>query len=217
MRNAPPFSDRLEAARLLAAALQQHRGQHPLVLAVPRGAVPMGRVIAEALDGELDVVQVRKLGSPWNPEVAIGAVDESGWRTLSEQAAQLGADAEYIEQATIEEVARMRRRRARWSPLRPPINPQGRCVIVVDDGVATGQSMIAALHSVRSRHPARLVCAVAVAPPDTLRRLQRLADEVVCLASPEDFEAVGSYYLDFRQVEDAEVEAVLAQSSRRGS
>jgi len=211
-----PFADRLDAARRLAYALAGYRGQNPLVLAVPRGAVPMGQVIAKALGGELDVVQVRKLGSPLNPELAVGAVDESGWRSVSPHARLAGADDDYIEEETRRERERMRQRRARWSPLRPPVDPAGRVVIVVDDGVATGQSMLAALHAVRSRQPRRLVCAVGVAAPDTLAELRTQADEVVCLAAPPGFEAVGEFYRDFRQVEDSEVEAILAQAAGAG-
>lgn len=176
----------------------------------------MGQFIAEALGGELDVVQVRKLGAPFNPELAVGAVDETGWRSVSPHARLAGADPAYIETETRQELERMRQRRARWSPLRPPVDPAGRVAIVVDDGVATGQSMIAALHAVRAKGPARLICAVGVAPPDTLDQLREQADEVVCLATPVDFQAVGEYYRDFRQVEDAEVEAILAQAAGAG-
>jgi putative phosphoribosyl transferase len=216
MRAPIPFADRQDAACRLAEALVAWRGHHPLVLAVPRGAVPMGQVVAEELGGELDVVQVRKLGAPFNPELAVGAVDESGWRSISPHARLAGADPAYIEEETRRELERMRQRRARWSPLRPPVDPAGRVVIVVDDGVATGQSMIAALHAVRSRHPQHLICAVGVAPPDTLDLLRSQADEVVCLVAPPDFQAVGEYYRDFRQVEDAEVEAILAQAAGAG-
>lgn len=204
-----PFRDREHAAELLARALRHHRTSHPLVLAVPRGAVPMGRIIAEALDGELDIVQVRKLGAPFNPEFAIGAVDESGWRYLSPELADLGIELTEIDQLTRREVERMRRRRSQWLAGRAPIDATGRTVIVVDDGLATGASMIAALHAVRARRPAHLVCAVAVAAPDSLRKVRAHADETVCLAAPTGFQAVGQYYLDFRQVEDDEVAAIL--------
>ncbi len=215
MHSVPPFRDRLDAARQLAAALAHHRGSNPLVLAVPRGAVPMGKLIADALQGELDIVQVRKLGAPFNPELAVGAVDESGWRSVAPHAAQAGADPDYLDAAAERELAKMRARRARWTPVRAPVDPAGRVTIVLDDGVATGQSMFAALHAVRARRPAHLVCAVGVAPPDTLARLRNAADEVVCLAAPRDFQAVGQYYRDFAQVEDDEVEAVLAQAQDR--
>jgi putative phosphoribosyl transferase len=202
-----PFADRLQAAALLAQALAHWRGRNPLVLAVPRGAVPMARVIADALGGELDIVQVRKIGAPLNPEYALGAVDESGWRWLS-TAAQ-SCDPATIDAIATREIQRMRERRAQWAGDRAPIDPAGRVVIVVDDGLATGASMIAALHAVRARQPAHLVCAVAVAAPESLERVRPHADELVCLAAPPDFEAVGQFYRDFRQVEDAEVAVLL--------
>lgn len=212
-----PFNDREHAAELLARALRHHRGRHPLVLAVPRGAVPMGRVIADALDGELDIVQVRKLGAPFNPEFAIGAVDESGWRYMSPDLAALGISHAEVDQLARREVERMRQRRAQWLAGRAPIDASGRTVIVVDDGLATGASMIAALHAVRARRPAHLVCAVAVAAPDSLRKVRAHADEMVCLAAPLGFQAVGQYYLDFRQVEDDEVAAILSAAHAASS
>ncbi len=209
MRHDLPFDDREDAARRLAEALSDLRGRHPLVLAIPRGALPMGRLIADSLDGDFDVVLVRKLGAPGNPELAIGAVEEGGWRLLNPEAQWLGADADYIDRAAARELARIRERRQRWTPGRAPIDPTGRIVIVVDDGLATGATMRAALHAVRARNPARLVCAVPVAPPEALARVEADADEVVCLATPPHFGSVGGWYRDFRQVEDAEVEALL--------
>ncbi len=209
-----PFRDREHAAALLAQALQHHRAEHPLVLAVPRGAVPMAALIADALDGDLDIVQVRKLGAPFNPELAMGAVDESGWRYLSPEFDMFGVDLAHVDQLAAREIARMRERRRAWMGARLPIDAGGRTVIVVDDGLATGASMIAALHAVRARDPALLVCAVAVASPDSLQRVRGLADEVVCLAAPTGFAAVGQFYLDFRQVEDDEVARILAARQR---
>lgn len=205
------FEDRIDAARQLAGALAAYKGKNPLVLAIPRGAVPMGRVVAEDLGGELDVVLVRKLGAPGNPELAVGAVDETGWTYIAGYAAEAGASDAYLAQETAEQLAAMRVRRARYTPARAPIDPAGRIVIVVDDGLATGATMMAALHSVRSRHPARLVCAVPVASPDSLEKVGSHADEVVCLDAPSGFYAVGQFYATFGQVDDDEVVATLAR------
>ena len=204
------FEDRIDAGRQLARALAKFRGKNPLVLAIPRGAVPMGRIVADELGGELDVVLVRKLGAPGNPEFAVGAVDEAGWAYVADYAAEVGASQSYIADETATQIATMRARRAMYTPARSPIDPAGRIVIVVDDGLATGATMIAALHSVRARHPARVVCAVPVASPDSLEKVRSLADEVVCLDAPLGFHAVGQFYRTFGQVEDREVVATLA-------
>lgn len=211
------FEDRLDAGRRLAAALGAYKGRNPLVLAIPRGAVAMGAEIAQLLGGELDVVLVKKLHAPGSPEFAVGAVDESGWAYVAGYAASAGADEAYLAREKDAELALLRRRRAQYTPARAPADPAGRVAIVVDDGIATGSSMIAALHAVRARHPARLVCAVPVAPPETLERIRPYADEVVCLEAPEDFMAVGQFYRDFRQVEDDEVVALLAGRARDGA
>ena len=203
------FDDRLDAARQLAAALERYRGDHPLVLAIPRGAVPMGRAIADLLGGDLDVVLVRKVGAPGNPEFALGAVDETGWTYVADYVRDMALDSDWIDTESRRQLEVLRRRRELYSPGRARIDPQGRACIVVDDGLATGATMIAALHSVRARKPARLVCAVPVASRQGLEQVRALADEVVCLDAPLEFYAVGQFYRDFRAVEDDEVVRIL--------
>jgi predicted phosphoribosyltransferase len=203
------YRDRIDAGRQLASALAQWRGKRPIVYAIPRGAVPMGKAIADALDGELDVVLTRKLGAPGNPEFAIGAVDETGWSYVADYAASAGANRAYIDATIAAEMATMRRRRAEYTPVRPALDPAGRVAIVVDDGLATGATMIGALHGLRARRPAWLVCAVPVASSDAVEKVRPYADEVVCLDTPHFFHAVGQFYADFRQVDDAEVIALL--------
>jgi predicted phosphoribosyltransferase len=208
------FDSRLHAGRRLAQALAAYRGRHPLILAIPRGAVEMGAEIAKALDGELDVVLVKKLRSPYSPEFAVGAIDETGWTYVAPHAHGAGADAAYLEREKAAQLETLRHRRAQYTPARAPVDPKGRIAIVVDDGIATGASMIAALHSVRARSPARLICAVPVAPPDSIDSIRPYADEVVCLETPEYFQAVGQFYRHFEQVEDEEVVALLARYSK---
>jgi predicted phosphoribosyltransferase len=207
------FEDRADAARELAPALSAYRGKNPLVLAIPRGAVPMGRILADELGGELDVVLVKKLRAPSSPEFAVGAIEESGWAHIADHASSAGANEAYLRTEKEAQLEALRARRKMYTPARAPIDPAGRTVIVVDDGLATGETMIAALHAVRSRKPLRLVCAVPVAAPDSLSRVTPYADEVVCLHAPADFYAVGQFYASFDQVEDREVVSLLAAAS----
>ena len=209
----PSFADREEAARQLAERLQAYRGKNPLVLAIPRGAVPMGRVIAQQLGGELDVVLVRKLRAPLQPELAIGAVNESGWLYLAGHGHHQSLSDSYLATERREQMQTIRERRARCAAVRPAVATAGRVVIVVDDGLATGATMIAALHGLRQSKPAKLVCAVPVASAAALGRVAELADEVLCLHQPADFEAVGQYYRHFPQVSDDEVLTILRQSA----
>ncbi|MDN5752245.1 MAG: phosphoribosyltransferase [Nitrosospira sp.] len=211
------FENRAAAARQLAAALSEYRTMHPLVLAIPRGAVPMAKIIADELNGEFDVVLVRKLRAPGNPEFAIGSVDESGWVYVADYAAEVGATKEYIEREVSAQRETIRQRRAQYTPVRPPIDPAARVVIVIDDGLATGSTMIAALHALRAKNPAELICAVPVAPLDTLEKVRGNADRVVCLSAPVNFQAVGQFYNYFPQVTDEEVIAILAASDHQST
>src|SRR5581483_11231677 len=204
-----PFESRAEAGAMLARRLETYRGQHPLVLGIPRGAVPMGKIIAEALDGDLDVVLVHKLGAPGNPEFAIGSVDERGQVYLSDAVRELEISDRYIEQEKHAQLQTLHKRRAQYTPVRPPLDPAGRLVIVVDNGIATGASMIAALRAVRAQQPKKLIAAVAVAPPETVARIRAEADEVVCLSTPDYFYAVGQFFEDFSQVTDEQAIAML--------
>lgn len=201
------FKNREDAAQQLSDRLAGYKNSNALVLAIPRGAVPMGRKLADALAAELDVVLVRKLRAPRNPEFAIGSVDESGWVYLSSYAA--GVDPYYVEQEISFQREVLRKRRALYTPSRSAINPRGRIAIVLDDGLATGATMIAALHSLSGKQPKKIISAVPVASNRNLALVRPYADEVLCLHAPENFGAVNQFYEEFPQVENEEVVACL--------
>jgi predicted phosphoribosyltransferase len=205
------FRDRDEAATRLAERLAAYKGQRPLVLAVPRGAVPMARIIADALDGELDVVLVRKLRAPFQPELAIGAVDETGAVLKGDYYAD--ADEEYLAEEVRTQLDVLRARREMYTRARKAIDPGGRIVIVVDDGIATGSSMLAAIRSVRARKPQKIVVAIGVAASQSIGRIRAEADELVCLYAPDDFYAVGQFFDDFSEVTDEMVVAALSREA----
>jgi putative phosphoribosyl transferase len=202
------FNSREHAAELLAERLRvSYKNKNPLVLAVPRGAVPMAKIIADALGGELDVVLVHKLTHPEQPELAIGAIDENGNAFIADWAADL--DPAFLEAEKARQLDTLRRRRAAYTPLRSPIDPHGRIVIVVDDGIATGSTMTAALRAIHALKPKKLVGAVAVASPDAARAMLHECDAMVCLNVPADFFAVGQFFNNFDQVTDDDVIAIL--------
>jgi predicted phosphoribosyltransferase len=201
--------DRAEAAALLATQLTPYKGHNPLVLGVPRGAVPMARIMADALGGEADVVLVRKLRAPGQPELAIGAVDEAG-TVLKGRYFEI-ADEEYLRDEIRTQLDILRARREMYTRAQKAIDPAGRVVIIVDDGIATGSSMLAAIHSVRARTPKKIVVAIGVAPPESLARIKAEADDLVCLDTPADFYAVGQFFMDFSEVTDEMAVAALSR------
>jgi predicted phosphoribosyltransferase len=210
----PRFADRSDAGRQLADRLAAMRPERPVVVALPRGGVPVGAEVAAALGAPLEILAVRKLGAPTNPEYGIGAVTEDGRRLVDEEAVAVLRVGELdLARIVDRESAELRRRVELYRAGRPPLDVAGRAVIVVDDGVATGLTDAAALRSVRRRGAARVVLAVPVGPPDSIDRLRAEADDVVCLLEPPELRGVGQWYDDFSQVSDDEVVALLRDGS----
>jgi predicted phosphoribosyltransferase len=209
-----PFVDRTDAGRQLAAALAKYKDRRPVVLALPRGGVPVAAEVAEALHAPLDLVLVRKIGVPYQPELAMGAVVDGPDPLIvrNEDVIRLaGISPAAFAEVRDRELAEIARRRKRYLGARAHPELRGSTAIVVDDGVATGATTRAALRAVRRRGPERLVLAVPVAPTETLRALRDEADEIVCLEDYESFMAIGVYYSDFQQLSDAEVTEALAR------
>lgn len=209
-----PLTDRTEAGRELAEALVHYRGQEKvLILALPRGGVPVAYEIAAVLHAPLDLVLVRKLGAPGQRELAMGAIASGGIQVLNHDLIRtLSVTERDIERVAEQEQRELERREAAYRGDRPRPAIGGRTVILVDDGVATGATMRAAIASLRQQHPARIVIALPLAPASTVATLAREADEVICLHSPEPFVAIGRWYQDFGQVSDRDVQALLTRA-----
>jgi len=212
------FRDRSQAGKRLAAELRRFASRSPVVLALPRGGVPVGVEVAAALAAPLDLVLVRKIGAPHQPELAAAAVVDGEQMEIvvnEDVVAGLGLPAGYIEQQAKRQVEEIERRRRLYLGGRERVAVEGKTAVVVDDGIATGATMRAALRAVRRRKPAHLVLAVPVAPPETIEALRHEVDEVVCLVTPEGFYAIGQFYDDFGQVEDDEVKELLERAAQR--
>jgi putative phosphoribosyl transferase len=206
------FRNREDAARQLAQRLKGRKLHDPLVLAIPRGGVVTGSVLARELGADLDVVLSRKLRAPLQPELAIGAVSEDGRVYLADHARDaLELSEDYLDEERRHQLREIARRKKLFRAVRPAAPIAGRSVIVTDDGIATGSTMIAALQTVKTQDPREAIVAVPVASPDRLAQVGRWCDEVVCLLAPEDFWAIGQFYRDFTQVEDSEVVQLLRE------
>ena len=213
------FADRADAGRRLARALLHLKPEQPIVLALPRGGVPVGFEVARILEAPLDVLLVRKIGVPGYPELALGAVldGEHPHLVLNRDLAELaGVDADYIAEQEAIKLKEIEDRRALYLRGRPRPSLAGRTAIVVDDGVATGATMKAAIDALRDMAVRRVVVAVPVAPPETAEMLRAIVDELVCLATPPTFRAVGQFYADFEQTTDDDVVALLDHASALG-
>jgi putative phosphoribosyl transferase len=212
----PLFRDRREAGRILADRLKRILPDKDiLVLALPRGGVPVGFEVAQALHGDLDVFLVRKLGVPGHEELAMGAIASGGVRVVNYPLIQqLGIPPAAIERVTQREQREIERREALYREGRPPISPANRTVVLVDDGLATGATMLAAVRAVRAQKPRKLVVAVPVASREACEEFREYGDEIVCAATPEPFQAVGVWYEDFTQVTDDEVRELLERAAR---
>jgi len=212
------FKDRKQAGKRLAEALLKFKAENPVILAIPRGGVPVAYEVAIALDAPLDIVVVRKLGAPGQPELGIGALvdgDHPQGVLNEEIMAELAVSQDYLDREVARQLKEIRRRQEAYRRGREAEKLEGRTVIVIDDGIATGGSMRAALRGVRRSHPKRLVMAVPVAPQETIDSLRPEVDDVVCLSTPEFFAAIGEFYENFSQTSDKEVTELLDAAQRR--
>jgi putative phosphoribosyl transferase len=205
----PTFLDRRDAGRRLAQQLARYRDTGPVVIGLPRGGVPVADEVARALDATLDVLVVRKLGAPGNPEFAIGAIAPGVTHLERAHIQALNVPTEFIQHTVAREQSELRRREQLFREGRPPAEIGGKTVILVDDGLATGATIKAAIKSLRSRSPGRIVLAVPIGAPDTVEQLRALVDDLVCLETPAFFRAVGQGYVDFSPTSDRDVEKIL--------
>jgi predicted phosphoribosyltransferase len=209
----PLFRDRVDAGDKLAKELLVYKKDNPVVLAIPRGGVVLGYEVAKKLGAPMDIVVPRKIPAPSNSELGIGAVTQDGTVIIDEQLKEyLSVSEKYIKEETARQIKEIERRMKAYRGDKKPVPLEGRVVILVDDGIATGATMIAAIRSIRKQNPQKIVVAVPVGPPETIRRVKEEADEVVSLLTYEPFEAVGQFYTDFKQTTDDEVITLLKKS-----
>lgn len=206
------FKNRKEAGRLLAAHLEEFRGKALIILAIPRGGIVIGREVAMALGAPLDIVVTRKIGAPSQPEFAIGAITQDGNLILDEESSRMvGASAAYLRSESQRQFKEVKARLKRYRGGRPYPSLKGKHVVIVDDGIATGHTVKAAMMSVRRHEPLSVVVAVPVAPRESIAQISKDADKVICLQTPEPFFAIGEFYEDFEQVTDDEVRDTLRE------
>jgi len=204
------FRDRTQVGKMLGERIRQLKITNPVVLAIPRGGLPVAKEIALALKAPLDVVITRKIGAPGEPEYAVGAVTQEGEMILDKEVVRsLGISEQYLKQESARQTQEIKERMRKYRGDKPSTQLGGRTVIIVDDGIATGSTMLAAIKSVKMKKPSSIVLAVGVAPPDTIMKLSKEVDRVICLDTPEPFYAIGEFYEHFEQVEDEDAKRIL--------
>jgi putative phosphoribosyl transferase len=212
------FHDRTQVGKLLAEEIRKLKIVSPIVLAIPRGGLPVAREIALALKAPLDLVITRKIGAPGEPEFAIGAVTQDGEVIVDREVVKsLGISEAYLKQESARKVHEIKERMQKYRGERPYPNLAGKTVIIVDDGVATGNTVLAAIESVKKKKPAGIILAIGVAPPETATKLSKVVDRVICLDTPEPFYAIGEFYENFEQVEDEEAKKILSEVNPENS